>query len=605
MSLKQELNREMRNVEKDIAAVVEKTWKIPFNNQTIIIRNEMLRETLYVNDLLLDEHKRKSIWSHILPYSTLKGTFKDATGVQHKVVVKLGGFVKFNIDVKVDGKRIFQDEMKLMMNPWTNKEKIVPYIEKQLSIGQLTDDLPDDDLYFGDGEKLAAGLADQIVRDDISSNFTKKLIKLLLGQLANPNDKNRAATYEKVMKQKLFAYFPEFIAELTQQQYDEEKLQQEAIWLLEHAAHREVVKFAIVLLGFTKCEPYLDRLQKIGQHEEFTGVVLFALRNGASGMNDYVWKLAKTLQGWGKVAALDFLEAHTPEVKYWLLTEGVKNSVMPDYIAMLCAEKGKLDVALFEKEISQELYEGANEIIYQWLFGGSTERLDMYEYAGQVFSRFTYHAKQHANTLAHIHTLAFIADYMEKEEALWEQLYENSWKPHERRIVNENIAIISENEKWKQEALHVLQSDNLDNEHALKVAMLYKLDMSEYVFNQLQQEPSRVHYYEAILETENRTYIEQLARFVVERFSIQQLTEAEEMCVMTIIVNLHEYSGVGIEMLEACLNSDNELLHVHILEVLVYWQKDCWFNTTISHSVKQLYARTKNKEIQVLLKQLL
>ena len=98
-------------------------------------------------------------------------------------------------------------------------------------------------------------------------------------------------------------------------------------------------------------------------HEEFTAYVIFALKNGTTQANNQIWRLAQVLHGWGKIAAVEQLEAPTPEIKQWLLTEGCENRIMNEYLAYTCAVNGELDVALYEETISKELYDGAGLII--------------------------------------------------------------------------------------------------------------------------------------------------------------------------------------------------------------------------------------------------
>ena len=124
-----------------------------------------------------------------------------------------------------------------------------------------------------------------------------------------------------------------------QAQLDETLVQQEALWLLEHAAHREVVKFAIIVLGCTDCEKYKELLFTLGLHEEFTSYVIFALKNGTIQANNQVWRLAQVLNGWGKISAVEQLEAPTPEIKQWLLTEGCENSVSNEYFSLYMCRK--------------------------------------------------------------------------------------------------------------------------------------------------------------------------------------------------------------------------------------------------------------------------
>ena len=59
-------------------------------------------------------------------------------------------------------------------------------------------------------------------------------------------------------------------------------------------------------------------------HEEFTSYVIFALKNGTIQANNQFGDLRKSFNGWGKISAVEQLEAPTPEIKQWLLTEAVK-----------------------------------------------------------------------------------------------------------------------------------------------------------------------------------------------------------------------------------------------------------------------------------------
>lgn len=605
MSFKHEMEREMRNIKSDVAKAVERVWTVDFQGQTIEIHNGMMQEKLVVDGMVIAETNRKTMWSHFMPYSTLKGTFTGTDGKTHKAYVKLGGFIKLHVTLKVDGKKVFHDTMAFVMNPWDNKEQIVAYIEAQVAAGEVGEELPDDVLLYDENHpRQAAGEADQKDVDYVLPGYPKKLVQLFITQSENPNDKTRKATYEKVVDERVVSYFGELLEVMSQTQFDEEKVQKEALWLLEHATHREVVKFAIAILGFTKCEPFKEKLQMIGLHEEFTGVVLFALRNGASGANDYAFHLAKTLKGWGRVAAIDFMEGTTPEVKHWLLTEGYKTLVAPAHVAMLCVEKGKLDVILHETDISSELYDGADGLIRLLLMDYSYDRLDGYEYAGQVMMRFTQHAKIHAKTLEHLDTLVQINTYMNRDEDDWEQLYEQSWKPHERNAVNTALERIFADKPLREEALATLHAGAKDDEAALEIAAFYDEDVMDIVFEKLQVKPFHLHYYAVVFNTENITSIERLITFVLERIDFAALEEEQRQSIRFIASNLYSYEGVGKSLLLKCLQSDEEMQY-QALMAIEEWSKESWMHSALKAEVEQVSTTSPIKEIRQYAKQIL
>lgn len=302
MGFKEEMKREIRNAKNDIAKEVEKHWVLDFEGHQIEVMNGMMEEVLKVDGQMIAQNVRKSIWSHIIPFSTMKGTFQSNSGKTHKVYVKIGGFVKLNITVKVDGKQLHHEAMKLQFLPWANKEYIIPFLEEQFHHNQklITKDLPDDEfLYDEHHPKYEPGFADQLHQEAVMAFYTKKLIKLFLEQAANPNDNTRKATYEKIKDEKVISYFHEFLELFTETEKDENRVKNEAIWLLEHAAHREVVKFALLVLGTVRCEEYKERLKVIALHEEFTGVALFAITNGTTNSNETVWHITQNVSGWG------------------------------------------------------------------------------------------------------------------------------------------------------------------------------------------------------------------------------------------------------------------------------------------------------------------
>lgn len=327
MGFKEEMKREIRNAKNDIAKEVEKQWILEYEGHQIEVRNGMMEEVLKVDGQTIAQNVRKSIWSHLIPFSTMKGTFQSKSGKTHRVYVKIGGFVKLNIKVKVDGKQLLHEAMKLQFLPWANKVYIVPLLEEQYEQNQqvITKDLPDDDfLYDEHHPKFAPGFADQLHQEAVTPFYTKKLIKLFLEQVTNPNEQTRKSTYEKIKDEKVISYFHEFLERFSEAEKDEDRVKEEAIWLLEHAAHREVVKFALLVLGTVKCEEYKERLKVIALHEEFTGVALFAITNGTTNSNEIVWYIAKNVSDWGKLEALNFLDASNEDIRQWILLEGLK-----------------------------------------------------------------------------------------------------------------------------------------------------------------------------------------------------------------------------------------------------------------------------------------
>ena len=606
MGFKDEFKREMRNAMKDLEKEVHKTWKIDYQGHSIEIINQIKEEMLVIDGITVDRKKRKSILSHIKPHSKLSGMLQMRDGTKHKVTVKIGGYVRFNCVVKVGNEIILDDSLKLEFLPWDHKEKLVPFILQQVQTHNkiINDRLPDEEyLYDENHPRFAAGLSDNFADETPTPFYAKKLLKLFEEQINDPTTKTRKATYEKIIFDQIASYGNEFIERFREAELDETLVQHEALWLLEHAAHREVVKFAITVLGCTNCEKYKDLLFTLGMHEEFTIYVVFALRNGTIQANEQIWKLAQELQGWGKIAAVEHLDASTPEMKHWLLTKGCRNEIMDEYLAYTCAINGELDVALYEETISKELYDGASVIIEALLSENASQGIDDYPYASAVLSRFVFHARMHCQRLEDFYPLMKMSEFLNADQEIWDERFKDSWKHHEYNSLQQAIQPFIEDLKWPQLAIESLQQKS--NYKTIEIARFYQLDVTHNLFDLLEKEPTKSELYLAIMDTNKREHIQALCTFAETHLTLANLSNDEEVCVHCIVQDLHEHEGVGLSLIQAGLQSKNKSLQYHALSVLKSWSPAFSQQPDIQELIKDIATSTSDKEDRLLAKQLL
>lgn len=159
--------------------------------------------------------------------------------------------------------------------------------------------------------------------------------------------------------------------------------------LLKNAADREVVKFAINLIGV--CGDKTDHvdLMTIGSHDEFTLFAVVALGHSGGDIRS-TWELAKRVEGWGRIQCverldIDFVDA---DIKAWLLREGYKTSIMTEYTAPICARRGELAHALESTVLDRALIDGAADILSALSRGNPGDGMKGYaqsEYASERF----------------------------------------------------------------------------------------------------------------------------------------------------------------------------------------------------------------------------
>lgn len=606
MGFKDEFKFEMQNVRRDLEKEVRRAWKVDYEGHCIEVMNQIKEEVLLIDGKIVDKNKRKYLISHMIPYVKLSGILELEDGTKHVVSVKIGGYVSLNCIIKVDNEVILNDSLKLEFLPWEHKDKIVPFIQAQVETHHkvVNDLLPDDEYLYNDVDlPMTPGLFDTFVDDTPTPFYAKRLLKLFIKQMSDPTTKTRKATYEKIIFDNIASYGEEFVDRFQQVERDESRVQQEALWLLEHAAHREVVKFAVTVLGCTDCEKYKELLFTIGMHEEFTSYVVFALKNGASRANDQIWQLARQVHGWGKIAAVEQLEATSPKIKQWLLIKGCENTIMDEYLAYTCADKGDLEVALEEDEISRELYDGANRIIQALLHDDAFDSIEDYQYASIVLSRFVHHARVHCNTVNDFYTLMRIYEFINADEEVWEERFNNQWQKHERDAIRQAIQPLINDHKWSYVALDMLQSDY--DLKALEIARFYELDVTDNLFELLKKYPTNGELYLAIMATNNDQHIKKLCTFAESHLSLSSLSNDEQDCLQYLIQDLHEYEGVGLPLIQAALESDNGSLQYQALTVLEAWQSEISQQPSVQAAIKNIASTSKDKEDRKLAKQLM
>lgn len=81
-----------------------------------------------------------------------------------------------------------------------------------------------------------------------------------------------------------------------------------------------------------------DVIRTLGSSDEFTIFSVFNMMSWENG-NQEVFELAKRVHGWGRIHAVERLEPETEEIKEWLLAEGINNTVISDYSALVVYEK--------------------------------------------------------------------------------------------------------------------------------------------------------------------------------------------------------------------------------------------------------------------------
>jgi len=267
--------------------------------------------------------------------------------------------------------------------------------------------LPDeDDFIEPPGVKWAPGARDAVISQLVLLNSAEKAdwierfvqsIKNLSGSPGNETIRE----FESVLK------YPDTLGVIDQalkRIVTDTGLNQTVIYyicrnLFLRSPFRGVVKFAMSIMGLYGVPQDIDLFKIIGRHDEFTIYSAVALAVGGEDTESHWLDMAKKVTGWGRIhLVLRLVDSKNPEVLDFLLKEGCRNDIMPEYTALMIAEAVDLVSILSKKKIDSASFRGAG-IILKALFAsyggiGPFEGIELYKDGAPAVKNYLNHFKK-------------------------------------------------------------------------------------------------------------------------------------------------------------------------------------------------------------------
>ena len=256
-----------------------------------------------------------------------------------------------------------------------NKKPIFEIIADRLRKTEFKDDdiitlgkdfsLPNDE----EGLKYIDGAKDGICAYHMgAAEITKKDIEEIntVITLANTGDYDQAdSVLEKLCERIRVINFIDELQDCILDRKDEieDKFYIYSLHLMTQSANIECVKVGMMIQElFKQSDEVKGMVRTLGLSDEFTLYSVFIMRNWENG-NTEIMNIAKSVNGWGKVHAVHYIEPETEEIKYWLLTGAVSNGVMPAYSGWDCYKKADVEAILKKDRLTYEELEGVLSIV--------------------------------------------------------------------------------------------------------------------------------------------------------------------------------------------------------------------------------------------------
>lgn len=175
--------------------------------------------------------------------------------------------------------------------------------------------------------------------------------------------------------------------------------------------NKELVKADMVILELFPCdEPVRGAVRILGQCKEFTLFAILVMRKWDDG-NEEIFALAKKVRDWGRIHAIEYLEADTEEKKEWLLYEGLKNIFMPAYGALTVFKKAEAAKFFAMEELSYETYHALAMLIEELLDEGPVPGISQIENKMLILQQFLDHSAKQELTVDDLEVVLLIAQW--------------------------------------------------------------------------------------------------------------------------------------------------------------------------------------------------
>ena len=302
------------------------------------------------------------------------------------------------------------------------KTSLLDYISSAVRNGKLPEgfSLPDEegDIAFADGAQdgiaIYHGASEEISDEDYAlmeeaiKAASDKEFEKAEGLFRQLGKKVRAVSLIDEMQQ----YILERKAEL-----NGAGLHEYAIKTAFSTDDKECLKYALIILELfvtDKNESWKKDLRTLALSDEFTGFVVFLMRNWTNG-NDEIFELVKKVHGWGRIHALEHLYPDSEEIRNFFLKDAIHNDVLPAYSALTCFEKSEMENVL-KGSLTYEEFCGVRDIIEGLLDEGPIEGLSAIENKEEIILNFLEKAQKVLLLERDYEVIEQIDSYFEEEK---------------------------------------------------------------------------------------------------------------------------------------------------------------------------------------------
>jgi hypothetical protein len=365
--------------------------------------------------------------------------------------------------------------------------------------------------------------------------------------------------------------------------------------LATQSVDRGPVKFGIALLGSFGDEQDLAIVQTLALHDEFGLYASEAIAEIAPDRQRALYDMARKLDGWGRVEAISRMVAtHDPALREWLLTEGFRNSITPQYLAYQCVTIADLAGALEDLKPGTKadlpLLIGAADLLDALIKPGPAAGLDKYEDAPRAASAFLRNIEKRRDSVSFYIAAVALRDYMATlpTPSLDDTADAANWQPEQQREVSALATRIAKDSSWRRRVVAAISAEDTDLDQAEVAAGKLGIRTFNLHLRRLSQRsvnPRRWELAFAAAEPDDVKRLVEIAQSTFgPRFANPHTRHATNPAVSqnenelqagggleAVLHGIARYPGAGMNLIESSLADADDRVRRAAVETLVRW----------------------------------
>ncbi|EMD1716846.1 TPA: hypothetical protein U2I46_003258 [Providencia stuartii] len=464
-------------------------------------------------------------------------------------------------------------------------QHLLPWINELSPLPESLSELPDTTEVDENTIRWANGAEDGVFSHHGmgASEITASEIYTSLKRALEKNDKESVYHfYQQVAEQSPLSYIDDLIHLIVdKQEIHAPKLEAFTDWLLHNSPDTNVVKLAISFTVFFPSDERLKTLYCLACHDEFTLYTIIPIHAMLTSTSDYdaMWlKLAKRVEGWGRVHLIEHLpDEISEETKQWILTTGYQNSVMVEYTAWHCATYCHLADAL-ETQNDSQLLVASSDIIQALLGGGPARDINDYDDAFRCCFNYLSRILEQDYLLDYYFTVLGINDYFQ----------ENSEKFENSTAITSLAQTILDNPIWDKLIAQGLNSDDdILFRNSTSIARARGQDIFPYLYEKQLNHPENDLWFE-LMKTNDIDQVKQVIALAEQQLPLEAISTgpsdslglgagyAQHGKLDFILQELPRFPGVGLSMILCGLQSPVVRNRNMALRALANWKREDW-----------------------------